>query len=245
MGYLDNSTVTVDAILTNKGRQILAAGGQLNITKFALSDDEIDYTLWNPSHTLGTNYYGAVIEAMPVVEANPDETQMMRYKLVTLPKDVIGIPVINVTPTSETLQNKNATVTLSPTTLNYPTGNQTLGYTAILNDDSVAMLEVAPGGNIAGVGFDALGNAIAGAAAGLSTAVGVTNFLDDEVNGITTVGSSVTRVGNLFTVKAKDTTVDKYVLVTIIGNETGGFKTVSILVKANTSAQLGSVAPSS
>ena len=55
MGYLDNSTVTVDAILTNKGREILASGGKLNITKFALSDDEVDYDLWNPAHTLGTN----------------------------------------------------------------------------------------------------------------------------------------------------------------------------------------------
>jgi hypothetical protein len=245
MGYLDNSTVTVDAILTNKGRQILAAGGQLDIRKFALSDDEIDYTLWNPSHTLGSNYYGAVIEAMPVVEANPDETQMMRYKLVTLPKDVSGIPVISVNPSSATLQNQNDSVTLDPSTLNYETGNRTLGYTAILNDDSVAMLEVAPGGNIAGVGFDALGNAIAGLASGVSTGVGVTNFLDDEVNGITTAGSSVTRVGTKFTVKAKQSTADKYVLVTIIGNETGGFQTVSIRIRANTSSTLGVVnAPS-
>ena len=67
MGYLDNTTVTVDAILTNKGRQILASGGKLNIVKFALSDDEVDYDLWNPAHSLGTNYYGAVIENMPVL----------------------------------------------------------------------------------------------------------------------------------------------------------------------------------
>ena len=44
MGFLDNSTVTVDAILTKKGREILANGGDLNITKFALSDEEVDYT---------------------------------------------------------------------------------------------------------------------------------------------------------------------------------------------------------
>ena len=100
MGYLDNTTVTVDAILTNKGREILAAGGRLNIVKFALSDDEIDYDLWNPAHTLGTNFYGKVIEDMPVLEALPDETQMLRYKLITLPKDVIGIPVISVTPSA-------------------------------------------------------------------------------------------------------------------------------------------------
>ena len=34
MGYLDNSVVTVDAILTNKGRQLLAQGN-FNITQFA------------------------------------------------------------------------------------------------------------------------------------------------------------------------------------------------------------------
>ena len=88
MGYLDNTTVTVDAILTNKGRQVLANGGTLNITKFALADDEVDYNLWNPAHSLGTNYYGSVIENMPVLEASPDETQMLRYKLVTLPKQL-------------------------------------------------------------------------------------------------------------------------------------------------------------
>ena len=62
MGYLDNSTVTVDAILTKKGRELLAKNNTLGITKFALSDDEIDYTLWNPKHPLGSNYYGIVIE---------------------------------------------------------------------------------------------------------------------------------------------------------------------------------------
>ena len=31
MGFLDNSSITVDAILTKRGRQILAAGGDLNI----------------------------------------------------------------------------------------------------------------------------------------------------------------------------------------------------------------------
>ena len=117
MGYLDNTTVTVDAILTNKGREILAAGGRLNIVKFALSDDEIDYDLWNPAHTLGTNYYGKVIEDMPVLEALPDETQMLRYKLITLPKDVIGIPVISVQPTAVTFTSLTQEITIKPSTL--------------------------------------------------------------------------------------------------------------------------------
>ena len=51
MGYLNNQVVTVDAILTTKGRELLAKGdGSFNITSFALSDDEIDYTLYNPNN---------------------------------------------------------------------------------------------------------------------------------------------------------------------------------------------------
>jgi hypothetical protein len=50
MGYLNNTAVTVDAILTAKGRELLARGdGSFRITQFALSDDEIDYTLYNPT----------------------------------------------------------------------------------------------------------------------------------------------------------------------------------------------------
>ena len=235
MGYLDNSTVTVDAILTNKGRQILAAGGRLNITKFAVSDDEIDYTLWNPSHTLGSNYYGAVIEAMPVVEANPDETQMMRYKMVTLPKDVIGIPVISVNPGSIVFTNRKESSTITPSTLNLDGGNSALGYTAILNDDTVATLEVAPDGVIKGVSNSLL--------AGTGT-TSTTSFLDDEVNGISTAGSTVTRVGTKFVVRAKPTTTAKSALLTIIGNETGGFKTISISVAINLSADFWNVTTS-
>lgn len=88
MGFLDNTTTTVDAILTKKGRELLARGqNEFNITKYALADDEVDYNLWDTSHPNGTNFYGAVIENMPLLEATPDENQIMRYKLVTLPKN--------------------------------------------------------------------------------------------------------------------------------------------------------------
>jgi hypothetical protein len=238
MGYLDNTTVTVDAILTNKGRQVLAAGGQLNITKFALADDEIDYTLWNPSHTLGTNYYGAVIEDMPIVEANPDETQMMRYKLVTLPRNVSGIPVIVVNPTSISFLTRRSEQIISPTTANVDGGNSTLGYTAILADSSVATLEVAPGGAITGAGFQAITNNINALASGLSTATGVTNFLDDEVTGTLSGGTSITRVGKSFILKPQRTLTPKVTLLTIIANETGGFKSISVSVAPNFEADI-------
>ena len=81
MGYLNNSVVTVDAILTTKGRELLAQNnGTFRITQFALADDEIDYTLYNPNHPSGSAYYGEAIENMPLLEAFPDENQMMKYR---------------------------------------------------------------------------------------------------------------------------------------------------------------------
>jgi hypothetical protein len=233
MGYLDNTTVTVDAILTNKGRQILASGGRLNIVKFALSDDEIDYDLWNPAHTLGTNYYGAVIENMPVLEALPDESQMLRYKLLTLPKDVIGIPVISVNPSSISITSLKQTVTISPSTLNLAGGNDGAGYTAILSDDTVATLEVAPDGavNTAARSAQNVATAIT-SVADANLANTAANFVDDEVTGMTTAGKTITKVGSKFIIRAKPQagTTIKRALLTIVGNETGGFKTVSITV---------------
>lgn len=221
MGYLDNTSVTVDAILTNKGREVLAAGGKLNITKFALSDDEIDYDLYNPSHTLGTNYYGSVIEAMPILEALPDETQMLRYKLVTLPKTVIGIPVIDVTPTAITITNQQQSATVTISTLNMSGANESVGYTAILSDDTVATIEVAPGFEVSTL------------ERGTQLNTNSANFIDDEVTSLTTAGKSVSIIGRRFVIKAKaqaDTNKIVRALLTIVGNETGGFKTITIAV---------------
>lgn len=241
MGYLDNTTVTVDAILTNKGRQILASGGRLNIVKFALSDDEVDYDLWNPAHSLGTNYYGAVIENMPVLEALPDETQMLRYKLITLPKDVIGIPVISVAPSSITITSLKQSVTVTPNTLNLAGGNDAAGYTAILSDDTVATLEVAPDGTVNSgtlIG-GGLANSIINTA-NANEAITATSFMDDEVTGITTAGKTITKTGTKFIIKAKPQAgiTTRRALLTIVGNETGGFKTVSITIDPSQFLQL-------
>ena len=86
---------------------------------------------------------------------------------------------------------------------------------------------VAPDGVIKGVSNSLL------AGAGTTSA---TSFLDDEVNGMSTAGSTITRVGTKFIVRAKPTTTAKSALITIIGNETGGFKTVSVSVAINLSA---------
>ena len=137
MGYLNNQVVTIDAILTKKGRELLAAGdGGFNITQYALSDDEIDYTLYNPTNPSGAAYYGEAIENMPLLEAFPDETQIMKYKLATLPRGTAVLPILNVTPTLPL--NQNATDSITPTTLNYAPGTvEPSGYTFTVSDRRV------------------------------------------------------------------------------------------------------------
>ena len=83
MGYLNNSTRVLDAILTKKGREILSSGGNFEVSKFALGDDEVDYALWDTTHTQGTDYYGAVIDNLPALEPFNDPSEIMKYKLVT------------------------------------------------------------------------------------------------------------------------------------------------------------------
>ena len=119
MGYLDNSSVTVDAILTKKGRELLAQGrDKFQITQFALADDEVDYNLWNPAHSLGSDYYGAIIENMPVLEALTDENYTMKYKLLTLPKSTVKLPIIVPSVTTLSLEESGVTSTINITTKN-------------------------------------------------------------------------------------------------------------------------------
>jgi len=217
MGYLDNSSVTVDAILTNKGRQLLAAGGVLGISKFALSDDEIDYDLWNPAHTLGTNYYGAVIENMPILEALPDETQMLRSKLVTLPKKTQYIPQLSVQPTT-LLFTSAAGANVTPTTLS---GQSAQTYTAISSDNTVVTLtsNIASTAGIAAAQAGAFANDMSGAGS-----MGISETKQGTIFTVTPVPASGTQ-GSLTTV------ITRYATLTIIGNETGGFITIPITVQ--------------
>jgi len=132
MGILNSTYVTVDAILTKKGREMLAKGN-FNITQFALSDDEIDYTLYNPSHPSGSAFYGESIELTPVIEAFPDDSQLMRYKLFTASRaTTTKLPVIsniNSTYTFKLSESK----TIQPSTLNF-TSNIESGYVITIGD---------------------------------------------------------------------------------------------------------------
>ena len=137
MGYLNNSVVTVDAILTDKGRELLAKNdGTFRITQFALSDDEIDYTLYNPTNPSGSAFYGQAIENMPLLEAFPLVTQEMKYVLTTLPRGTSKMPVLDLGYAAITLK-QGASLAITPQTLNYLGGNTTFessGYTATISD---------------------------------------------------------------------------------------------------------------
>jgi hypothetical protein len=136
MGYLNNTVVTVDAILTDVGRQLLAQqNGQFQITQFALADDEIDYTLYNPNNPSGSAYYGQAIENMPLLEAFPQANQTMKYKLVTLPRGTAKLPILNIGYSSIILK-QGASLAITPQTLNYLGGNtyETAGYSATISD---------------------------------------------------------------------------------------------------------------
>ena len=137
MGYLNNAVVTVDAILTTKGRELLARGdGSFKITQFALADDEIDYTLYNPSHPSGSAFFGQAIENMPLLEAFPDSTQNLRYKLVTLPRGTAKMPVLDAGFSTIVLK-QGSSLAITPQTLNYLGNNQVFesgGYSATIAD---------------------------------------------------------------------------------------------------------------
>jgi len=137
MGYLNGNTITIDSILTKKGRELLAKNdGSFKITQFALSDDEIDYTLYNPDHPSGSAFFGEAIEAMPILEAFPDETQIMKYKLITLPRGTSKIPVLNIGYSSIQIK-QGSSLSITPQTLNYLGTSSTFessGYTFTIGD---------------------------------------------------------------------------------------------------------------
>jgi len=203
MGYLDNTTITVDAILTKKGRQKLAQGQSLNITKFALGDDEIDYALYEPAHPKGSAYYDAAILALPITEASPDETQVLRYKLVTLPKGTTKIPVVSLGIASVGVYQTDGGVGITPTTS--PAGNSSAGYTVVLADQRAGTITVTKGSTASGT---------------------IPVFLGESV---TTTAQVVSGLEFRFTPNP-NLTSDVKTTITVYGNETGGSQTIPVTV---------------
>lgn len=214
MSFLSNKQFTIDAILTKKGRESLSKNdGSFNISYFALGDDEIDYTLWNPNHPKGSAFFGEAIENTPIMEATPNESQVMVSKLISLPRGTSKIPVISIGSTSIALK-QGASITLTPQTLNYNGSTSTYensGYIVTVND--IRLLSKFVG-------------------------VGVTDFISDTI--ITTSGVNLTKseIGTSFTITSTqlDTlfTSNQTQLITnitITGRDSGAFLTVPLIIQ--------------
>jgi hypothetical protein len=209
MAYLDNQTITVDAVLTKKGRQLLAQTGNLNITSFALADDEIDYSLYEPNHPQGSAFYDLALRNTPVFEPLTDETQTMKYKLVTLNQGVASIPIITIAQ-DKILVSRDYTgdIIISPST--NPAYNLQAGYSAILGNKNVGTLIVQTT------------NAINSVSNTIPTFAGDINTTSAQV----VVGNTFRFVPN--SNLSKTTTTN----LTIIGNESGGSTSIEVTVTA-------------
>jgi hypothetical protein len=219
MGFLNNSIVTVDAILTRKGRELLAKNdGSFRITQFALADDEIDYTMYNPNHPSGSAYYGQAIDGMPLLEAFPDETQVMKYLLTTLPRGTSRLPILDLGYTVITL-TQGASLAITPQTLNYLGGTQTFessGYTATISD--VRLMNTFNG-------------------------VGINTTQATALNSTTTLGTNVSKTVIGTTINLTATTINLLfpdgvnqisTTLTVVGRDSGARITVPVQINKST-----------
>ena len=217
MGYLNNSVITVDAILTKKGRELLARNdGSFRITQFALSDDEIDYTLYNPTHPSGSAFYGEAIENMPLLEAFPDEQLIMKFKLATLPRGTAKLPVLDLGYASINLK-QGAQLAITPQTLNYLGNNQTFetsGYSATIGDIRLFS-------NFTGVGI----NTAAAEQNNTTTTIG-TNVSRTVIG--TQINLTSTTVNTLFGTQTQLRTT-----LTVVGLDSGARLTIPVTITKN------------
>jgi hypothetical protein len=204
MAILNPTTVTVDAVLTTKGRELLARNdGSFQITQFALADDEVDYTLYNPNHPSGSAFYGEAIENTPVIQAFPNDTQIMRYKLVTLPRGTSRLPVVSLGYNTIILK-QGASLTITPQTLNYLGASSTFeanGYVATIADIRLMSSFQGTGITTTTVGDQNL-NTTTGAVLSKST-IG-TSFTLTATTVNTLFGSSLSTLSTTITVIGRD-----------------------------------------
>ena len=227
MSYLDNTAITIDGILTKRGREKFSQGN-FNVTKFALADDEIDYDLYDKTHPSGSDFYSIAIENLPMLEAIPDGNKMMRFKLITLPKGTTQIPLISIGISSVRLRAAynnypGGSLIITPSTVNGL--NETLGYTATIQDTRYVDLLV--------------GSGIAPVTPG---DVQENQNMVAERNISSSTGKSL--IGKTFILKAKSvpnaSTTYSTTLV-IVGNETGGSVTVPVYIRRDEEAIISEV----
>jgi len=97
MAFLDNSgDIILDAVLTDEGRRRLAMGdGSFRITKFALGDDEIDYSLYDKTPASGSGYEDTRILQLPVFEAFTNNTTSLKNRVLSYADNsLLYLPVV-------------------------------------------------------------------------------------------------------------------------------------------------------
>jgi hypothetical protein len=214
MAYLNNTSVVIDAILTKKGRELLARNdGSFQITQFSLADDEIDYSLYNPTHPSGSAFYGEAIQSMPIIQAYPEDQEIMKYKLLTLPRGTGAIPVITAVPTNLDLK-LGAPFSMQPATANYngsSTFFETSGYQFTIGD-------VRTMATFTGIGINTP------AAAALNSTVTIGTNQSKTVIG-TTLNLTATTIRSLFGSNTFLSTT-----ITVVGRDSGARLTIPVTI---------------
>tara|TARA_Y100001973_G_C5206398_1_gene341794 strand:- start:4007 stop:4675 length:669 start_codon:yes stop_codon:yes gene_type:complete len=209
MGYLDNSTIVVDAVLTKQGRKLLALGQGLNISYFTLSDTGVDYSLWNPDHPSGSAFYGEAIENLPNLEALPNSAYFMRNNLLTLGRDVKSMPYVTLNgfgigqAASYVWQSGNvATLGINLKLENVASEDQ--GWQIVVPDDTLV--------NVSGAGWSQA-----------SISGNVQQYLNDQeiANAVVFEASGGTTTVDI---DRTNTTTTRTIILTFISKSTGAYK---------------------
>ena len=151
---------------------------------------------------------------MPIIEAFPDDTQIMRYKLVTLPRGTSRLPVISLGYNSITLK-QGASLTITPQTLNYLGATSTFeanGYIATISD--IRLLSAFQG-------------------TGITTNVNTTdlNTTSGAVLSKSTIGTSFTLTGTTINTLYGTSLTTLTTTITVIGRDSGARITIPINIQ--------------
>ena len=222
MGFLDNSSITVDAVLTKKGREILKDGGNLNISHFSLTDTGVDYSLWNASDPSGSTYYGEAIEDLPMLEASVHSEYNLRNRLISLNQNSIALPALTI---DGGLDTKNGTVktfndgdeaagTITVRLVGY-SSNQNLGFTFLIQNPNIVTTNATQLGGISGTGVSRV-------------------FLQEEdipaaqEYSITATTQGSDRIGTIVLNPVQQDTSGKQTNIYDVDNETGAYTSFTI-----------------
>ena len=167
MGFLDNTgDIILDVVLTDHGRKELSKGdGSFKITKFALGDEEIDYSLYNSTHASGSSYYDLEILQTPILEAFTDNAASMKTKLVTYESlELLFLPILELNEITDNLSKRNSA-----------TNTFVVAVDRFTEDDD-------DGSTKKGIGQDQNGNPVAGVLYGESLDRGARIVVDQGID---------------------------------------------------------------